>query len=164
MNPESWGFIGTLVGAIVGASASILATMINSKNAIRIQEKIEKDARKERFRNFQRDNLLELQELLTHTLRLIVKAHFVDLENYKKGIKWRESKLNTKLDNEISDSFREMSIKSERIEKDELRNEIIELRRKMNECLCADSYEVGQVMLKNLIEKFDDLMPKLGKE
>ena len=64
MNPESWGFIGTLIGAIVGASASILTTKINSKNAIKIQEEIERNTRKERFRNFQRDNILELQETL----------------------------------------------------------------------------------------------------
>jgi hypothetical protein len=164
MNPESWGFIGTLIGAIVGASASILTTKINSKNAIRIQEETEKNARKERFRNFQRDNLLELQEILSLTFRLIAKAHLQDLENYKKGTNWTESKLNTELDNEIADSFRELSIKTERIDNDELRNEISKLRRKMTECLTADSYEAGQGKLISLIKKFDTEMPKLGKE
>ena len=164
MNPESWGFIGTLVGAIVGASASILTTKINSKNAIRIQEQTEKNARKERFRNFQRDNLLELQEVLSSTFRLITKAHWQDLKNYKNGTNWTESKLSPELDNEIADSFRELSINTERIDKDELRNEISKLRRKMTECLTADSYESGQGKLISLIEKFDSVMPKSGKE
>ena len=164
MNPESWGFIGTLIGAIVGASASILTTKINSKNAIKIQEEIEKNTRKERFRNFQRDNILELQETLSHTFRLIAKAHLQDLNNYKNGTNWNSSSLSSELDNEIANNFRELSIKTERIDDDGLRNEISNLRRKMTECLTAESYEAGQGKLISLIETFDNTMPKLGKE
>lgn len=163
MNPESWGFIGTLVGAIVGASASIFTTKINSKNAIRIQEDIEKNARKERFRNFQRDNLLELQEKLTQAMRLVTKVYLGDLKHFKETMDWESSRLNPELDNEIADSFRELAIKSERIDDNGLRDEIAQLRTKMTECVMAKSYESGQGKLISLIKRFDKLMPKLGE-
>lgn len=162
MSPESWGFIGTLVGAIVGASASILTTMINSKNAIRIQEDIERNARKERYREFQRNNLIELQEKLAYGMRLVTKAYFEDLDNYKKSNNWRSSLLSTELDEEMGNCFRELSIKTERVDENELRYEIINLRKMMTDFLMERTYEIVEKKQLILVDTFGKVMPKLG--
>ncbi|TAI48885.1 hypothetical protein [Flagellimonas allohymeniacidonis] len=162
MDPITWGFIGTLIGTIVGASASIVTTRINSKNAIRIQEGIERNAREERFRKFQRDNFLELQEKLSDGMRLIAKAFVVDLEHYKNTNDWASSTLSSELNNEISDCFREVSIRTERIDDDKLREEVRQFRIKMTQCLIAKSYESGKERMADLTKRFDEKMPKLG--
>lgn len=162
MSPESWGFIGTLVGAIVGASASILTTRINSKNAIRIQENIDRNARKERYREFQRNNLLELQEKLAYAMRLVTKAYLEDLDNYKKTKKWKSSILSASLDEEIGNCFRELSIKTERIAENEIRDEIINLRKMMSDLLMGSTYEMVEQNQITLANTFGQVMPKLG--
>ena len=163
MNPESWGFIGTIIGAIVGASASIITTRINSKNAIRIQEDIERNARHERYREFQRNNLLELQEKLTFGMRLMSEAYLEDLKNYKKSNKWKSSLLAYEFDQEIANSFREISLKAERVANDELRNEIIKMRDIMADFGMEKTREDAEQKQIILINKFRNLMPQLGK-
>ena len=163
MEPATWGFVGTLLGTIVGASASIFATYLNGKNSINIQKSTEKFKREEIFREFQRDNLLDLQEKLTHSMRLVSKAHLEDLKDYNNTREWNLSSLSTDLDKEMGNSFRQISIKTERIDNNELRNEIKQLRKKMTECLIANTYESRQGKLLSLMNAFDLLMPKLGE-
>lgn len=163
MSPESWGFIGALFGAIVGASASILTTRINSKNAIQIQENIERNARKERYREFQRNNILELQEKLAYAMRLVTKAYFEDLDNYKKSNNWKASLLSPALDEEIGNCFRELSIKTERIGENEIRGEILNLRKLMTDLLMERTYEIAEQKQITLASTFGQVIPKLGK-
>jgi len=163
MSPESWGFIGTLLGAIVGASASILTTRINSKNAIRIQENVERNARNERYREFQRNNLLELQEKLAYAMRLVTKAYIDDVDNYEKSNNWKSSLLSPALDEEIGNCFRELSIKTERIGENEIRDEIINLRKRMTDSLMEKTYKIAEQKQITLANTFGQLMPKLGK-
>ncbi|MDO7172552.1 hypothetical protein [Mariniflexile sp. AS56] len=162
MDSITWGFIGTLIGTIVGASASIFTTKINNKNAIRIQEGIERNERDERFRKFQRDNLLELQDKLSNGMRLVARAYVKDLENYKAASDWTSSNLSSELNNEIAVCFREVSIRTERVDDDKLRDEIAQFRRKMTECLIAKSFESANERMADLTLIFDQKMPKLG--
>lgn len=162
MDSITWGFIGTLIGTIVGASASIFTTKINNKNAIRIQEINERNEHEERFRKFQRDNFFELQEKLSNGMRLVARAYVEDLDNYKVSNDWASSTLSSKLNNEIADCFREMSIRIERVDNDNLRDEITQLRRKMSECLLAKSFESANQRMADLTLMFDQKMPKLG--
>lgn len=85
MDAAIWGFIGTVVGTVVGASASILTTFINARNSARLQENADTLQRLERAREFQRTNLLELQEALSQHMRLIGRAHLEDVESFRKS-------------------------------------------------------------------------------
>ncbi len=163
MEPESWGFIGTIVGAVVGASASIITTKINSANAIRVQEKIEYNMRTERFREFQRNNLLELQDKLSIAVRLANKAYLEDLKKYDLTKEWRESLLSHELDEGIANSFREISIITERIDDNQLRGEIISFKDAMSIFLLEENYELTEQRQIDLNNKFQNVMPKLGK-
>ncbi len=163
MSPESWGFIGTLVGAFVGASVSILTTKLNSSNAIQIQKNMDESLRKERYREFQRNNLLELQENLTLGIRLITRVHLEDLNNFKKTNSWRTSLLPDELDRDVGNFFRELSIKTERVDNNELRAEIINLRGVMSEFIMERTCEKIHERQSKLSKSFFELMPKLGK-
>lgn len=163
MSPESWGFIGALIGTVVGASASIITTVINSRNAAKIQKEIIENAQDEQFKKIQRENLLELQELVSHVCRLITKAHLEDLKNNKEGIKWSSARISPKLDNDIEVSIRELSIKLERIADDELREELLLFKKKVKENIAAVGYQEGEKKFMNLIEVFNNIMPIIGK-
>ena len=162
MNPESWGFIGTLLGAIVGASASIFTTRINSKNAIRIQSNLDKYKREEKFRDFQRENLLKTQEKLYESFRLVGMAHLEDLKNYMETNKWEISPLNPKFENDLANTFRQIAILTERIDNNDLRAELGEIRKLMTKCLVVTTHSDSQKMMMKLSDQFDDLMKKLG--
>ena len=61
------GFIVTLIGA----SVSIFTTYLNNRNSVNIQMGNESFKRAELFREFQRDNLLKLQEKMSASMRLV---------------------------------------------------------------------------------------------
>ena len=58
MEAALWGFLGTIVGAMV----SIATSWINSRNETERQRQANSFERLERARAFQRDNLLNLQK------------------------------------------------------------------------------------------------------
>ena len=106
--------------------------------------------RAELFREFQRDNLLKLQERLSISMRLVARAHFEDLVSYKETNKWQSNLLSSELDKDINESFRELSINAERIDNNELRNEVKSLKAKMDECLNANVYATRREKIINL--------------
>lgn len=154
-----WGLFGT----IVGASVSIITTYLNNRNSINIQMSNESFKRAELFREFQRDNLLKLQERLSISMRLVTRAHFEDLVSYKETNKWQSNLLSSELDKDINESFRELSINAERIDNNELRNEVKSLKAKMDECLNANDYVTRREKIINLSKHFEEVMSQLGE-
>lgn len=163
MEPVTWGFIGTVVGTVAGASASILTTMIAEKNRRSIKRDEATYAREERLREFQCNNLLAVQDVLSNTMRLVAKAHLEDMDHYRN----RQSEsdpamLSCDLDNEIRLSKKELSILSERIADDSLRESIKLLRAKMTAVLLAKSAAESERSLESLSYFFDESMAKIG--
>lgn len=131
METASWGFIGTIVGTIVGASASIFATYLNGKNSVNIQKSNEKFKREELFREFQRDNLLKLQDEFSIGMRLIGKIHFESLSHFRINNEWKGFRLSDDVDSGISTSFQNLMKLTERVNDDKLRAKIINIRKDM---------------------------------
>lgn len=163
MESINWGLIGTLIGTLIGASVSIITTYLNNKNSFSIQKSNERFKREELFREFQRSNLLKLQDLILHSMRLVGKTHFADLMNYRKTNKWQSNLLDSDLDTDINESLRRLAIKIERIQNDQLRNEMKDIRSQMNECLLSKTYEIRKCELIVLTNSVDIVMPKLGE-
>jgi hypothetical protein len=88
-----WGFIGTILGAVVGASASVATTVIASKNAAAMQSQADSLDRSERSRAFQRDNLLATQEALQSVGRLVSRAFHHDVMACRGGAEWAKTLL-----------------------------------------------------------------------
>lgn len=153
------GFIGTLIGA----SVSIFTTYLNNRNSVNIQMGNESFKRAELFREFQRDNLLKLQEIMSASMRLVGRAHFEDLKSFKETNNWQSNLLDPDLDKDINESFRELSINAERIDNNELRNEVKRLKEQMDECLLANNLASRRGRIAKLTKKFEVVMSQLGE-
>lgn len=164
MNPESWGLIGTLAGAIVGASASIFTTRINSKNAVRIQQDLEQNKRNERFREFQRDNLIKLQDEIANCINLMIKAHIEDLEYFKNNNDWQSASLSEELNKQLTQAIRQFSIITERIEDDMLRVKLYGFRKSINNSLISKNYDKSLSNINDISKSFNGLMQDIGEE
>lgn len=165
MDPLTWGFIGTVIGAIVGASASIITTLINAQNSSRNQTNLEKYRRQETFREFQRDNYLKIQETFHKALRLACLLHLEDVKNFHKNGVWQTELLDSEVDTELMFSIRDLSICLERVHNDPLREEFKYLRNKIRSLSRTLSKVESDLIMSDLINKdFDKIMANLGIE
>lgn len=163
MEPVTWGFIGTLAGAIVGASASIATTYITTRNSRLLQEGAASLERSERAREFQRNNLIELQDTLCSGMRLIGQCHLEDVESYRTdGNEGRSPMLSEELNQELMISSRKLAILTERIADQSLRERINILRAEMTGVQRAKTEEESFFALKTASDKFEKTMENLG--
>lgn len=164
MEPATWGFIGTIIGTIVGASASIFATYLNGKNNLNIQKSTEKFKRDELFREFQRDNLLKLQDELTIGMRLVGRVYMESFSYFKKNDGWKGFRLSDEVDTKISSTFQNLTKLTERVNDDELRQKIVEIRQGMESFSVAKTELENMDFINNLSEKYKKLMTDIGVE
>lgn len=161
-DPSFLGFIGALAGTIFGASASILTTYSAARNSLKLQSNTEKNKRVNDFNVFQREQLLELQDVLSKAMRLIAELHFADLDHYKKTGQWKTAPINSELDENILIVNRQLAILIERVGDDTLRASIKTFQNKMNQ---HDSAKAGFQSLKSLTDLgnlFENLMVEIG--
>jgi hypothetical protein len=115
-----WGFIGTLVGAL----ASIGTTYITGRNAVILQTVTAERARDEQNRILQRETLLNLQDAVSDTLRLVARAHLEDRQAYRAGTSWGRNMLGEDIDEAMRISFRRVSLLTARVADDSLRQSV----------------------------------------
>jgi len=165
MNPVTWGFIGTLIGTIVGASASIITTIIIARNSTKNQNNLEKYKRQENFREFQRDNYLKLQETFPKVLRLAGLLHLEDIKNYDENGEWQKSLLNSENDNNLMIELRDLSIYLERIQNENLREELKKFRNKISSVSRTSNKSESNDIMADLVKNdYDRIMTNLGTE
>ncbi|MEL6305698.1 MAG: hypothetical protein AAFQ20_13025 [Bacteroidota bacterium] len=164
MNDVSLGFIGVVLGAIIGSATSILTTFINSKNSLKLQKNLAEQKREDDFRTFQRQTLLSLQDNLVLSLRLTIKAYIEDLEHFKKSGNWGESMLSRDLNNELGSTRRKISILIERLENESLRILLKKHESKGTKSLLSKSPEKNQALIQELTADFGEIMDLVGKE
>ncbi len=120
MDAVVWGFIGTIVGAL----SSIGTTWISSFHAVSLQKQAVLLERLEHGRAFQRQNLLEIQEALHDSLRMVARAHMEDLASHAKGCEWGKSLLSEEVNEGIRVTGRKLAILIERVADDTLRDDL----------------------------------------
>lgn len=162
MDAAIWGFIGALSGTIVGASASIFTTIFNVRNTNRLQNDAHNLERIERSREFQRNNLLELQDTLQNAARLTGRLHHENLLAAKESGIWGKSLINEQLDQTVLSNNQKLTILIERIASDELRSNIKALRKTMTEIMFSKSELESENALRQVTDEFLATMEKLG--
>ena len=153
MEPATWGFLGAIIGAIVGAAASIVTTIINSRKEVKIQKDLDLFKREEISREFQRNNLLKLQDVIHDYMRNIAKANIEDSRHFKNEGAWQKNMLGEPLNEDIRLNTREIMILEERIINDKLRDDINKFR------MLGGSYFLSQTETEGL-----RIMSDLGNE
>ena len=89
MDAAVWGLLGTIVGTL----ASIGTTWISGRHAFSLQREAASDEYRERHRAFQRETLIQLQDVLHDSLRMMTRAYFEDTNSFKKSGEWERSFL-----------------------------------------------------------------------
>ena len=164
MNPEIWGLVGILTGAILVTASSVITTLISTKSSTKNQITLEKLKREELFRDFQRKNFLEIQDILSKIYRYITVLHIEDLKNYKITKEWQKGILNDETNDNLLISNRNLCILSERVQNDNLRNQLKQIRTKMNSVSKTVSPSESNDKMFQLVADFDKIMNYLGVE
>lgn len=162
MDNSILGFIGVIAGAIIGASASIVTTILTSNNSVRLQRDTDALERMERARSFQRDTLLAVQDTLNEALRLMVQAHLEDLDAHRKGVVWGRNDLSTDIAEKKMVTNQKLAALTERIADNSLRNELKALRSNIDTSSFSTSQDAAKNSLHNTVIQAEKLMEKLG--
>lgn len=162
MDDSIWGFIGVIVGAIIGASASIVTTILSSNNAVRLQQNSDSQERMERARAFQRETLITIQDCFNDTLHLMMKIYLTDVDANNKGAVWRKSPLNKDIDEKYRDINRNLLILSERIADDSLREELSFLQTKILKAYLVPSREEAETLVMSVCSQSDPFLKHVG--
>lgn len=162
MDATTWGFIGTVIGAIVGASASVLTTTINSRSAFNLHKVGDELDRAERSRAFQRETLLNVQETVQDLMRLMARAHFADKVAFRENGEWRQNMLGNELDESLLLANRKMTAFVERIADDSLREALIDLHGQITQVYQSDSLRDAEIAFRRVGPNFVAVMRRLG--
>jgi hypothetical protein len=158
MESALWGFLGTLVG--VGSSVS--TTYLTNKKSINLQKDADLLKRNELSRAFQRETLLNLQDTLYETMRLIGQIHIEDSNNYKKTGIWGKSEFSEEVNENFMLSMRKLSILKERISNNQLRLNLNDLHQDLSKAIFSKSEDDFFVLFQNILDKFESFMEELG--
>lgn len=162
MDESTWGFIGVLAGAIVGASASIVTTILTSNNAVRLQQNTDSQEQIERARTFQRETLLAVQNSLNDALHLMMKIYLADLGANDKGAVWRKSHIDKDIDERNRVINSNLAVLTERIADDSLREELNRLRYNIAKASLAASREEAEAVVTNTFDQAEPFIKHLG--
>lgn len=163
MEPAVWGFLGTLLGAVVGAFASIVTIVVTARNARALQADADASERVERARAFQRDNLLVLQEALAVEMRLVARGHLEDLASYREGKLFPgQARLSEDLDYELLEAARRVAALTERVANNGLRSTIKSLRREMTGVLLARDATESEARMRDISSHYHAVIEQLG--
>lgn len=165
MDALSWGFVGTVIGAVVGASASIITTIINTKNTHSLQRKADVIKREQRHREFQSENLMILQEELSSNMRLTFEVHLSDLKYFKQNASSGSGDmpyLPESLNKKIRESNQKLAIVTERVANDQLRYKIQKVRQLLFEVTTASSEAESYGSINIAGAEMQNLMSDLG--
>jgi len=159
MNEAIWGFIGVILGTI----ATIVITFLNNKHEVKLLNKEEYNIRKEKFKEFQIDNLVEIQELIDQYMRCMTKIHMHDLKLYKMRGEWGNIFLEDGLSNEENELRRKILIRTQRISSHFVRVEIENFIFQCNYYSTKTNFEEASKIFKTLDFQATNLIKTLGE-
>jgi len=162
MEPAAWGFIGSLFGAVVGASASVLTTAINARHSLKLQATGKEWEKAAKFSSFQHETLLTAQSAVQNLTRLMAKAYLQDRKSYAATGKWSRGSLGEELNEELGEANRLLSSMVERVADNELRGKIKQIHASITDICLATSPEDARAKFLKIGEEYDELMQHLG--
>lgn len=162
MEAAAWGFVGTVIGAIVGAATSVVTTTINSRNAYNIHSSKHDQERAERARTFQRETLLATQDAIQEMMRLMARAHIVDNAAFRETQQWGRNMLGDDLSESARLANQKMTALVERISDDALRVSLKRLHGLCNAVLSAESPAEARKFFDATGALFTEVMAELG--
>jgi hypothetical protein len=162
MDNALWGLIGTFLGIIIGSATSIITTLINNKSANKFQINAKKYRLAEQFREFQFKTVLDIQTQLADAMRNVGQYHFHLITSLRKHGKLMP--LDEPLNENLRESFQELSLLTERISNDELREKLINIKIEMGDCTLAETEESADLLVQKCLNTYKTIIPEIGSE
>ena len=141
MDAGIWGFIGV----VVGAGTSIVTTVMVARNTS-----------SERSKEFQRNNLIELQDSLTVAMRLTMRIINIKLDDKEKELEKAE------VNKEFMANNQSLFTRTERIVDQSLRESVRNLHTLMAGVLKIEIKDTNDETFVNLKERFSKVMLSVG--
>lgn len=159
MEAMTWGFIGTIIGAI----ASIATTIITNWSSYLIVRQTKDYERKEIANTFQRQTIIELQVELLEYIRSCYQVYLYDCNQFKKTGVW-----GGKLPEDLNTKNRELSAKTsiliQRISNNELRDNLLVLKDSCARCSLSKEKSEADELYDILSEGYQKSNELLGME
>jgi hypothetical protein len=159
MESAVWG----LIGALVGAFASIATTYIQTRNEKYLREVEERRQRDERLRAFQRDTLIEVQDALHDFWRMATRCYLEDEAAFKKTGKWAAQLLSEEVNEGHRALARRVTILLERIADDQLRSNVKKVLNTLASMSIAREKTAADRVYYSMAEEGPQVMEQIGK-
>lgn len=156
--------VWALIGAIVGALASLGATWLASRSTHALQAATAERERTELARAFQRQTLLELQEAIHDALRLTTRAHLEDLKAHREGAEWGRSLLSDESNESLRLAKRHVAILTERLADDDLRVQIKRMMSNAGDAILAPSESDARSLMQRCYSSANETIEAVGAE
>ena len=161
MEAVTWGFIGTIVGAI----ASIATTAITNWGSYNLKNKTIQHEREELANTFQRQTIIELQVELLKYIRTCSQIHRHNRIHFEKTEHWG-SLIPNEL-NELNELNRSLSAKViiliQRVSNDELRDDLVSLKGNCTKFLLAKEQYEASAYYASYSDEYDKISGLLGQ-
>lgn len=146
MESAIWGLIGT----IVGAAASLLATYLTNTHSAKLSAEARSEERLEKFREFQRETLLELQMAIRDVARTTFLIHLEDSKGSLAGRNWGEDSVSDQLAEEDRIARSRVSIFAERVADESVRGTVKKMMSEVDILIRATSKAEADRALANV--------------
>ncbi|WP_335966677.1 hypothetical protein [Galbibacter sp. PAP.153] len=159
MSEAIWGFIGV----ILGTTATIVITFLNNKHEVKLLNKEEYNIKKDKFKEFQINNFIEMQELIDEFMRCISKIYMYDLMVYKKKGQWGKEGLDENTSSNEVELKRKILIKTQRISSQFVRSQIEDFIFQYTMYTKETDFERASKLFKILESQSVHIIKELGK-
>jgi len=160
MEAAAWGLIGTAVGAL----SSIGTNWLSNRTTYRIASAKQAAERQERAREFQRQTLLDLQQAIHDSMRLVMRAHVEDCRRYRDTQAWGREQISEEVNEGLRLSRSKVAILVERLQNDELRLAVKSLIYDSGKTALAESKHAAELHLNDLTSQVTSVLERVGAE
>jgi hypothetical protein len=159
MDAFTWGLVGTLIGA----SASILTTVLTNFTSLNIWKNTKRQEREERARAFQRETLLELQVQMRDYVRSNYLVVQYDMKVYNETGEWLGKNIPADLDNKLLDLNSTTSLLIQRVSNDDLRLKLEELKKTVTKLMLSETQIIHERFNSKISVPYESLQRDIGK-
>ncbi|MFI8979360.1 hypothetical protein [Ectopseudomonas khazarica] len=159
MEAAAWGLIGTIIGAL----ASVLTSFLAFKNQAWLHKKNTEQERDSKRRDFQRETLLELQDVIHDLMRLITQGHLEDVKAHLLGGEWGKNFISEEINEGQRLARRKLIILIERVADNKLRENLKELNRALPSQSNTPSMEHAEIEIYDSASRVTKVMSHLGE-
>ncbi len=166
MDPAIWGFLGAILGALVGGIASVGISLIATREKLKMVKMERQDRINIEVVSFQRETLLALQDELISNMRYLFKFKDFLMEDFSAMLEL--GAMRPLLDEELVEHLMKKNASTavliQRILNEELRTRLIELKDSMFYCQSATSAEECAEYWKKSEELYGECSKSIGKQ